>query len=331
MSAGRRVPHRRLGVGGAVMRVWFGVVLSCAGLAVAFANFRVAPESEELGQVLQTIQAEHTASVTAGRSRVASGDRRTVRQEAKDKGVSTAKEERVVHVAAAPWDRQEIYIGRQGAVSEQPDQAIPTNRYELARAVQAELRRVGCYYGDIDGDWGSGSKRAMSNFTGRINASLPLEAPDAIMLTMVRRFEGQACSATCRSDEMFTSDGRCVPATVLAQDRVPGRAHSASAGERVDAARNRTVMIQPPVVDPSGEVTRTAAVEPLPGRMSAGGPVEATAPVPVTREGSAAAPSPIGDQRPRADVRPRNAQYERSAPRKKRWTQTIFDEISVRN
>ena len=329
MNTGVQVPHGRLGVGGAVMRVWFGVVLSFTGLVLAFANFQITPGGEDLEQVLQTIQATQTASTTASRPRGVAGDRPTVRQEAaRDKGLSTAKEERLVHVAAAPWDRQEIFISRQDAAGEQPE-TIPTNRYDLARALQTELRRVGCYFGDIDGDWGSGSKRAMSNFTGRVNASLPIDTPDAIMLTIVRRFDGQACSATCRSDEMFAGDGRCVPATVLAQDRAPSRANSASASERVDTARNRGVLIHPPVVTPS--VTRTAAVEPLPGRMSAGGPVEATAPVPVTREGSSAAQSPIGyAPRPR-DVRTRNVQYERSAPRRKRWMQTIFDEISVRN
>ncbi|MGE8944234.1 hypothetical protein ACO2I3_20215 [Leptospira interrogans] len=306
------------------MRMWFGIVLLLAGLGLAAVNMRVPAGSVGLEEAFQNIQAAQAPAVAPNKARAAGGDRTAVRRAV----VAGSNQQPFIHVAAAPWDRQEIFIGRQGVVSEQPEQSIPTNRYELARELQTELRRVGCYYGEIDGDWGSGSKRAMSGFTSRVNASLPVDAPDAIMLTMIRRFDGQACSATCRSDEMFTGDGRCVPTTVVAQDRASGRLQSASAEERPGMSRAWSVMVQPPVV---GEMTRTATVEPLPGRMSVGGPVEAAPPVPVTREGSLAAPPPIADARPRAEARPRNAQNERSAPRRKRWTQTIFDEIAARN
>jgi hypothetical protein len=307
--------------------MWFGIVLLFAGLGLAVLNMRMPASSVGLEEAFQNIQMAQAPAVTPNKTRAAAGDRSAVRRAV----VAGSNQQPFVHVAAAPWDRQEIFIGRQGVVSEQPEQSIPTNRYELARELQTELRRVGCYYGEIDGDWGSGSKRAMSGFTSRVNASLPVDTPDAIMLTMIRRFDGQACSATCRSDEMFTGDGRCVPTTV-AQDRASGRIQSASAEERPGMPRAWSVMVQPPVVEqPRGEMTRTATAEPLPGRMAVGGPVEAAAPVPVTREGSLAAPPPIADARPRTEARPRNAQYERSAPRRKRWTQTIFDDIAARN
>ena len=310
------------------MRMWFGIVLLLAGLGLAVLNMRVPVDSVGLEKAFQNIQASQAPVAAPNKTRTAAGDRSAVRRAV----VAGSNEQPFVHVAAAPWDRQEIFIGRQGVVSEQPEQPVPTNRYDLARELQTELRRVGCYYGEIDGDWGSGSKRAMSGFTSRVNASLPVDTPDAIMLTMIRRFDGQACSATCRSDEMFTGDGRCVPTTVFAQDRASGRSQSASVEERPSVPRAWSVMVQPPVAEPSrGEVTRTATAEPLPGRMSVGGPVEEAPPVPVTREGSLAAPPPITDARPRAEARPRTAQYERSAPRRKRWTQTIFDDIAARN
>ena len=65
----------------------------------------------------------------------------------------------------------------------QPASALPrltsarptedAQRIELIRNLQRELKRVGCYQGEVDGDWGSGSRRAMSTFTERVNASLP--------------------------------------------------------------------------------------------------------------------------------------------------------------
>jgi hypothetical protein len=65
-------------------------------------------------------------------------------------------------------------------------------RQELVRRLQRELGRVGCYGGEADGDWGPGSKRAMSAFLGRVNASLPVAEPDYILLALL-----QNRSVTC--------------------------------------------------------------------------------------------------------------------------------------
>ena len=53
-------------------------------------------------------------------------------------------------------------------------------RRELVRDLQRELKRVGCYDGEISGTWSPGSKKAMGAFTERVNATLPLEEPDYI-------------------------------------------------------------------------------------------------------------------------------------------------------
>ena len=40
-------------------------------------------------------------------------------------------------------------------------------RFDLSRRVQTELARVGCYRKAIDGDWGPGSKKALSDYFER--------------------------------------------------------------------------------------------------------------------------------------------------------------------
>ncbi len=323
MDAGLEwVPRKRLSVGWAAMRMWLGFVLLFAGLGLAIANFSVSTADDGLGQIIENIQAEKVAPIEASRRlrSVAAGERRVVR--------GATEGGRVVHVAAAPWDRQEIFIGRQGGVVDVAEETdIPTDRYELARALQTELRRVGCYFGEIDGDWGSGSRRAMSGFTSRVNASLRVDTPDAIMLTMVRRFDGPACSGACRSGETFTGD-RCVPSTVAAQQRT----QTVAGADRALPPQNWNAVTEPSVSVPIGDLrTRTASVEPLPGRMSVGALDAAPTPVPVTREGSTATPPPINvDVRPRAETRSRSVQTYRSASRRKRWTETIFDDIASR-
>lgn len=324
MDAGSyRVPRRRLSIAGAVMRMWLGVVLLFAGLGLAIAHFRSPEATGDIEQVIQNIQAERPTSIEASRKTRTAGERRVARQ-----ANSLSPTDRNLHIVSAPWDRQEIFIGRQGDLRTDAESAAPMNRYELTRALQTELRRVGCYYGEIDGDWGPGSKRAMGAFTGRVNASLPVDVPDAILLTMVQRFEGTACGSTCRSGEVFTGEGRCVPATIVAQDRSPVRGDALA--ERSLPALGGSVMVQPPVSPaPAGENPRVAAVEPLPGRMSVGAPVDDA-----NGEDSAVTTASVtAAPRPRADTRPRSPapSYRSSSTSRKRWTQTIFDDIAARN
>ncbi|MFY0613120.1 MAG: hypothetical protein JXQ99_16435 [Hyphomicrobiaceae bacterium] len=63
----------------------------------------------------------------------------------------------------------------------------------MVRNLQGELRRVGCYHGRIDGDWGPASRFAMAAFIKAANAALPTDRPDLVLLTLVRRHAGRAC------------------------------------------------------------------------------------------------------------------------------------------
>lgn len=89
-------------------------------------------------------------------------------------------------------------------------------RYRLIRDLQAELKRVGCYTGNIDGDWGPGSRYAASNFLRKVNATLPIRNPDYILLSLVRGHPDRACGINCPSGQTLGSDGRCI-ASVIAQ------------------------------------------------------------------------------------------------------------------
>ena len=46
----------------------------------------------------------------------------------------------------------------------------PAGSDTLARELQKELRRVGCYDGEITGVWSSDARRAMKAFIERMNA-----------------------------------------------------------------------------------------------------------------------------------------------------------------
>ena len=95
--------------------------------------------------------------------------------------------------------------------------AIPKDRHSLARELQKELRRVGCYEGELNGVWTPATRRAMKTFTDRVNASLPVDEPDAVLFAMVQSQQDQVCGKPCPIDQGLSEDGRCLPNAILAK------------------------------------------------------------------------------------------------------------------
>ena len=126
----------------------------------------------------------------------------------------------------------------------------PGDRASLARELQRELARVGCYYGEINGAWTTSTRQAMKAFIERVNAALPTNHPDAILLTLVRGHSGKACGTSCPAGQGRADTGRCVPTEILQREA------------------NRTV--------PAGTgwltTTTVAPSLPLEGQMSLAGP-----------------------------------------------------------
>lgn len=181
-----------------------------------------------------------------------------------------------------------------GSAATRPAPLSEASRYELVRNLQRELKRVGCYAGDVDGDWGAGSRRAMAAFTDRVNASLPVEQPDFILLTLVQGHQSGICGKGCPAG-MTPDNGRCVSGAVVAQHRRPqDRRNPALSNDVVQytttqtatapaaqdtgwstqVVRSGTGTAAPPssIAPAAIAVAVAAAVAPLPGRMSIRGP-----------------------------------------------------------
>ena len=95
---------------------------------------------------------------------------------------------------------------------------IPGDRGALARELQRELARVGCYDGEINGAWTTSTREAMKAFIERVNAALPTNQPDAVLLTLVKGHSGKACGAPCPSGQGRADTGRCVPTAILQRE-----------------------------------------------------------------------------------------------------------------
>ena len=171
---------------------------------------------------------------------------------------------------------------------------MPRDRASMARDLQLELRRVGCYGGELNGIWTAATRKAMKAFTDRVNATLPVEVPDEILLTLVQAHQGEACGKPCPPGQGLSDDGRCLPGAILAQAAKKGTSHSAMA-----ARQNAGQPAEKPTaaIAPWTATTAAAIPAPLPGprpvgRMALAGPTIATPPL--------AAESPPGSPVPAA-------------------------------
>ncbi|MGJ5175366.1 caspase family protein [Bradyrhizobium oligotrophicum] len=84
----------------------------------------------------------------------------------------------------------------------------PSQPADLAKSVQLELRRVGCLTEDADGDWGSASRRSLSQFNRYAGTRLDTQAASADALAAIKLKQARVCPLVCQHG--YKSDGdRC--------------------------------------------------------------------------------------------------------------------------
>src|SRR5262245_36781173 len=66
-------------------------------------------------------------------------------------------------------------------------------RQELAQDILVELKRIGCYFGSINGNWGARSQLALERFNRHAALELPLDAPQQVSLDALRGWKGPHC------------------------------------------------------------------------------------------------------------------------------------------
>ena len=89
--------------------------------------------------------------------------------------------------------------------ADKPDQQGAT---DLPRSLQAELRRVGCNTGAVDGNWNAASQRSLDLFNKHAGMKLDVKVATADALDLVKGKTGRICPLVC--DHGFKADGdRC--------------------------------------------------------------------------------------------------------------------------
>jgi hypothetical protein len=84
-----------------------------------------------------------------------------------------------------------------------------TRQAKLARALQTELKRVGCNPGNVDGVWGEKAKEALAEFARIAKLTLHSDAPSSEALQAVLSQNGRVCPIQCNHDQVLRGDA-CV-------------------------------------------------------------------------------------------------------------------------
>jgi hypothetical protein len=170
------------------------------------------------------------------------------------------------------------------AIGEPPRVPPPGDRVSLTRELQRELKRVGCYEGEVNGVWTPSSRMAMKGFTDQVNAKLPIDQPDYILLKLVQNQKDKVCGKPCSTGLVAAQDGRCVSEAILA--------NAARKPEPTTRPEPTVTKASPPLAD--AKIEREPAVSPEPPRVASAMPKpDAPAPPSERPQGSPRADAPV--------------------------------------
>ncbi len=96
-----------------------------------------------------------------------------------------------------------------------PSATAPPSPAELAKSVQAELRRVGCFTGSADGEWNKASRRSLELFNKSAGARLDVKLASLDALEAIKSKPARVCPLICEYGSKADGE-RCVKITCAA-------------------------------------------------------------------------------------------------------------------
>jgi hypothetical protein len=135
---------------------------------------------------------------------------------------STSAQEKSPTLEATAAEEVVVSIGRRTSFVSEPiakGRDGPSDASSIARHAQAELRRVGCYEGDVNGFWSPSSRAAAQRFLDRINAKLPVDTSEDALLALLRGESDLVCNE-CPRGQALDAAGRCMPTALLKRSAI---------------------------------------------------------------------------------------------------------------
>ena len=151
--------------------------------------------------------AKHAEQVRAAAAAKAAEEARIAAEKIKQieqEKAAAAERARLVAERATGENKEQVAVLSPSAVrTEQPAAA------DLPRALQAELRRVGCNTGAVDGNWNAASQKALDLFNKHAGMKLEVKTASADALDAVKGRSARVCPLLCETG--YRADGdRCV-------------------------------------------------------------------------------------------------------------------------
>jgi Caspase domain len=168
-----------------------------------------------------TEQARATEAAAASEKARVEAERVKKAEEAKVAALAKAAEDAKAAAATDPKTPDDKAAGPIAALQppeqtppavSKPDQPLLA---DIPRLLQAELRRVGCNNGPVDGNWNAAAQRSLDLFNKNARMKLDVKIATLDALDAVRSKTGRICPLIC--DEGSKADGeRCVKITCKA-------------------------------------------------------------------------------------------------------------------
>lgn len=108
-------------------------------------------------------------------------------------GTQTAQQQAGTQVASLESARETAVSGIETLIVGGPDESDSAKATELAKSIQTELRRLGCYRQSVDGDWGKGSIRALGEYYRNTKQTVASTDPTAELLGDLFLRSGRIC------------------------------------------------------------------------------------------------------------------------------------------
>lgn len=164
------------------MRIVIAIAVLIAGIAATLASFKDGPrwQMTSLPTESPNTRVAALAEVGAGAAHEVGG---AAAKAQPDVPPFVTTVERPSEAPAAPdsgWEAVTVHANTA------PAAADPATRAALARDIQIELARLGCYRGAADGQWSAATQRAASLLVSEANAQMQVAEPDFVLLSLAK-------------------------------------------------------------------------------------------------------------------------------------------------
>ncbi|MBR0697378.1 caspase family protein [Bradyrhizobium lablabi] len=170
-------------------------------------------QQTKLAKAASELKAAEEARVAAEKAKEAAQEQAAQAEQRRVAIESAAAAKNVAPVA--PERQQETKADTKTAALPDPQAPAPPSQAELARSIQTELRRVGCFTGSINGEWNAESRRSLELFNQHAGSKFDVRLASVDALDGIKLKSSRVCPLICKSG--FKRDGdRCSKITCAA-------------------------------------------------------------------------------------------------------------------